>query len=61
MLFKEATGVRPHAGKVGADDVGGVDMVCRVMADHIPTLWMAISDGGKPDAAGRGYILDMAL
>jgi len=40
---------------VGSEDVNGVDMAYRVVADHIRTLTVAITDGGKPDATGRGY------
>ena len=29
-------------------------MAYRVLADHIRTLTIAISDGGKPDNTGRG-------
>jgi len=39
---------------MGADDTDGIDMAYRVIADHIRTLTIAISDGGKPDNAGRG-------
>lgn len=49
-------GCRPYAGKVGAEDVDGVDMAYRVVADHIRTLTVAISDGGRPDATGRGWV-----
>lgn len=50
----QGTGVRPYTGKVGKDDMDGIDMAYRVIADHIRTLTIAISDGGKPDSTGRG-------
>lgn len=50
----QATGVRQYTGKVGSADVDGVDMAYRVVADHIRTLTIAMSDGGKPDGTGRG-------
>ena len=31
-------------------------MAYRVVADHIRTLVVAISDGGRPDNIGRGYV-----
>ena len=31
------------------------------MADHIRTLTVALSDGGRPDNAGRGYVLRRIL
>ncbi|XP_019864269.1 PREDICTED: alanine--tRNA ligase, cytoplasmic-like [Amphimedon queenslandica] len=55
------TGSRSYTGKIGAEDVDGVDMAYRVVADHIRTLTIAISDGGKPDATGRGYVLRRIL
>jgi len=48
--------VHPYTGKVGEADVGGIDMAYRVVGDHIRTLTIAISDGGRPDATGRGYV-----
>jgi len=39
---------------MGSEDIDGVDMAYRVLADHIRTLTIAISDGGKPDNTGRG-------
>ncbi len=43
-------------GKVGADDKDGIDMAYRVLADHARTLTIALSDGGRPDNVGRGYV-----
>eukprot|EP01084_Bolivina_argentea_P309375 535128_1 len=49
----------PHAytGKVGAEDVSGLDMAYRVVADHIRTLTFAITDGAQPDKQGRNYVI----
>ena len=53
----EGTGVRPYKGNVGDADVDGIDMAYRVLADHIRTLTIALSDGGNPDNTGRGYVV----
>jgi alanyl-tRNA synthetase len=50
----KGTGIRAYTGKVGADDDDKVDMAYRVVADHIRTLVISISDGGRPDNIGRG-------
>lgn len=55
-LFEEV-GVRPYTGHIGIEDVDGIDMAYRVVADHIRTLCIAFSDGGRPDNVGRGYII----
>uniref|UniRef100_A0A915EI58 Alanine--tRNA ligase n=1 Tax=Ditylenchus dipsaci TaxID=166011 RepID=A0A915EI58_9BILA len=55
------TGVRQYTGNVGAEDVDGIDMAYRVVADHIRTLTVAISDGGRPDGVGRGYVIRRIL
>ncbi|KAJ7374691.1 Alanine--tRNA ligase, cytoplasmic [Desmophyllum pertusum] len=57
----KATGVRQYQGCVGAEDKDGIDMAYRVVADHVRTLTMAITDGGKPDNTGRGYVLRRIL
>uniref|UniRef100_A0A158P7H9 Alanine--tRNA ligase n=1 Tax=Angiostrongylus cantonensis TaxID=6313 RepID=A0A158P7H9_ANGCA len=59
--IEKGTGIREYTGKVGADDVDGVDMAYRVVSDHIRTLTIALSDGGRPDNTGRGYVLRRIL
>lgn len=54
MFFQKSNVKVKYSGKVGKDDVDGVDMAYRVVADHIRTLTIAISDGGFPDNTGRG-------
>ncbi|KHJ45035.1 alanine--tRNA ligase [Trichuris suis] len=56
-----ATGCRPYSSKVGTEDVDQVDMAYRVVADHIRALTVALSDGGRPDSTGRGYVLRRIL
>ncbi|XP_050444615.1 alanine--tRNA ligase, cytoplasmic isoform X1 [Cataglyphis hispanica] len=59
--IKNATGAPPYQGKVGADDVNGIDMAYRVLADHARTITIALADGGMPDNTGRGYVLRRIL
>ncbi|XP_038663046.1 alanine--tRNA ligase, cytoplasmic isoform X2 [Scyliorhinus canicula] len=59
--IQKGTGIRPYTGKVGADDVDGIDMAYRVLADHARTITIALSDGGRPDNTGRGYVLRRIL
>lgn len=59
--IQKGTGSPEYGGKVGADDVDGIDMAYRVLADHARTLTIALSDGGRPDNAGRGYVLRRVL
>lgn len=41
---------------MGNDDVTGIDMAYRVLADHARTLTIALADGGRPDNTGRGLV-----
>ncbi|XP_053305249.1 alanine--tRNA ligase, cytoplasmic [Spea bombifrons] len=59
--IQKGTGARPYSGKVGADDVDGIDMAYRVLADHARTITVALADGGRPDNTGRGYVLRRIL
>ena len=55
------TGARGYGGKLGDEDKGGVDEAYRVIADHIRTLVVAITDGTTPSNEGRGYVLRRIL
>lgn len=59
--IQKGTNSRPYSGKVGSEDVDGIDMAYRVLADHARTLTIALSDGGRPDNTGRGYVLRRIL
>ncbi|XP_072754968.1 alanine--tRNA ligase, cytoplasmic isoform X2 [Anoplolepis gracilipes] len=59
--IEKATGAPTYQGKVGADDVNGIDMAYRVLADHARTITIALADGGMPDNTGRGYVLRRIL
>lgn len=55
--FFKGTGSPAYQGRVGDEDTDKMDMSYRVVADHIRTLTVALSDGGRPDNAGRGYVI----
>lgn len=59
--IQEGTGAPEYAGRVGAEDVEGIDMAYRVLADHARTITIALADGGTPDNTGRGYVLRRIL
>ncbi|EDX04231.1 GD22412 [Drosophila simulans] len=59
--IQAGTGAPPYQGRVGADDVDGIDMAYRVLADHARTITIALADGGTPDNTGRGYVLRRIL
>lgn len=56
ILSLQLTGAREYQGLLGDKDVDGIDMAYRVLADHARTLTIAMSDGGKPDSTGRGFV-----
>ncbi|KAJ5790843.1 alanyl-tRNA synthetase [Penicillium psychrosexuale] len=58
--IQEITGARPYQGKFGAED-DGIDTAYRVVADHVRTCTVAISDGAVPDSVGRGYVVRRIL
>ena len=58
--IQEITGARPYQGKFGAED-NGIDTAYRVVADHVRTCTVAISDGAVPDSVGRGYVIRRIL
>lgn len=59
--IQEGTGAPDYTGKVGEEDIDGIDMAYRVLADHARTLTIALADGGTPDNTGRGYVLRRIL
>lgn len=59
--IQRITGVRPYAGKFGAEDPDGIDTAYRVVADHVRTLTFAITDGAIPNNEGRGYVVRRVL
>lgn len=59
--IQKGTGAPQYQGRIGKDDVNGIDMAYRVLADHARTLTIALSDGGYPDSTGRGYVLRRIL
>lgn len=52
--LKQRTGSRSYTGNIGAEDVDGIDMAYRVLADHARLLTVALADGGRSDNTGRG-------
>ena len=59
--IQEVTGAQPYSGRFGDEDVDGVDMAYRVVADHVRLLTFAISDGAAPNNEGRGYVVRRVL
>jgi len=59
--IEQVTGARPYSGRLGDADTGNIDTAYRVIADHIRTLTLAITDGALPSNVGRGYVLRRIL
>ncbi|CAE8709147.1 unnamed protein product [Polarella glacialis] len=60
--IKEKTGTsKDYTGKIGAEDKDHIDMAYRVIADHIRTLTIGLTDGATPSNEGRGYVLRRVL
>lgn len=59
--IQKGTGAPAYEGRVGAEDVDGIDMAYRVLADHARTITISLADGGMPDNTGRGYVLRRIL
>ena len=59
--IRAVTGAREYRGLFGADDADGVDTAYRVIADHVRTLTIAITDGAIPNNEGRGYVVRRVL
>lgn len=59
--IQKGTNAPQYQGRIGAEDINGIDMAYRVLADHARTLTIALSDGGYPDSTGRGYVLRRIL
>ncbi len=49
LAIREGKGAQLY-WKFGGEDTDGFDMAYRVIADHIRTLTMAITNGGKLDS-----------
>eukprot|EP00276_Gloeochaete_wittrockiana_P017193 CAMPEP_0184343240 /NCGR_PEP_ID=MMETSP1089-20130417/11777_1 /TAXON_ID=38269 ORGANISM="Gloeochaete wittrockiana, Strain SAG46.84" /NCGR_SAMPLE_ID=MMETSP1089 /ASSEMBLY_ACC=CAM_ASM_000445 /LENGTH=970 /DNA_ID=CAMNT_0026672457 /DNA_START=93 /DNA_END=3005 /DNA_ORIENTATION=+ len=62
--IQEVTGTsHSYSGKYGADDAANkyLDTAYRVIADHIRTLLIALTDGARPSATDRGSIIRRIL
>ncbi|KAL3995717.1 nicolin-1 [Sarotherodon galilaeus] len=57
----QRSGVEPYRGRMGAVDVGQVDLAYRVVADHIRTLSVCIADGVCPGMSGAELVLRRIL
>lgn len=59
--IQRITGAPPYEGKVGAADITRKDMAYRVIADHIRTLTVALTDGAVCGRREKGSTLPSSL
>lgn len=61
--IETTVGCPPYTGKLGQEDADQnfKDTAYRIVADHVRTLTMAITDGAVPSNEGRGYVLRRIL
>ncbi len=59
--IERITGARGYRGRFGSEDADGIDTAYRVIADHVRTLTIALTDGAVPGNEGRGYVLRRIL
>ncbi|KII72104.1 Alanine--tRNA ligase, cytoplasmic [Thelohanellus kitauei] len=61
VAIQKLTGMPSYQNLVGPNDPEGINMAYRVIADHIRTLTISISDGCRPSSVGRGYVVRRIL
>jgi len=59
--IQKLTNAPPYQGNFFAKDPKFSDMSYRVIADHMRTLTVAVSDGQSPGSTGRAYVLRRIL
>ena len=50
-----------YSGRLGKEDKNGKDTAFRIIADHMRTVTVAISDGVKPAGTDRGFVVRKML
>ena len=60
-IYKETNINKKYSGKMGINDINGIDMAYRVLSDHIRTLTFSIADGAQPGIKGRNSVIRSIL